>query len=83
MATYTEVRIRELTDYGDWPWRYVVEGLTEERWAKPWPWSRSKARVAPSWERLRHGRCDYQPLQSSDAACLARHYRAQIKDQPA
>jgi hypothetical protein len=78
MRQYTEVRVRELTEHGSWPWRYIVEGLTKERWEKPWPWSRAKAPVAPSWERLRHGTRDYRPLASHDAARLAEHYRTQI-----
>lgn len=79
MGDYTEIRIRELTDMGDWPWRYIVEGLTAERFVKKWPWSRERTRrIAPSWVRLRHGLRDYSAMQISDAHALARHYRATL-----
>lgn len=76
MADYTEVRVRELTDYGSWPWRYVVEGLTKERVVKRWPWSRkATVAVAPEWERLRHGVRGLKACDECDAEVLADHYR--------
>lgn len=78
MTDYTEVRVRELETYGDWPWRYVVEGLTAPRMEKPWPWSRTLKLVAPSWERLRHGVRDFRPCDASDASKLAAHYRKRV-----
>lgn len=76
MEHYDEIRVRELTENGDWPWRFVVEGLTQARWRKRWPWSReAKVFVPGEWKRLRHGRRDYAALQFSDASALAHHYR--------
>lgn len=79
MAGHTEIRVRELTSYGTWPWRYVVEGLTAERTVKRWPWSR-KATVTfpPEWERLRHGARGLRPLLDDDAEALADHYRSRL-----
>lgn len=73
----SEYRIRELTDHGDWPWRYIVERRVEARWRKRWPWSReAKVFVPAGWEQQAHGRRGYQPLQDSDAHALLNHYQS-------
>lgn len=78
MVDFTEIRVRELTSYGTWPWRYVVEGLTDERTVKRWPWSREATKIiAPEWKQLRHGLRDYRPCDDYDASVLADHYRRQ------
>lgn len=77
---YTAVRVRELGDMGDWPWRYVVEGLTAPGLRKKWPWSKNASvPVSPEWKRLRHGLRDFQPMQPSDAWKLCAHYRRQFE----
>jgi len=82
-VTYTEIRVRELGSYGDWPWRYIVEGLTAPCMEKPWPWSRTKREVAPKWVQLRHGLREYRPCDAGDASVLADHYRSRIAaDEP-
>lgn len=76
---FTEVRVREITVRGEWPWRFVVEGLTTARMKKRWPWSRSAdIPVEPAWVQLPHGVRGYRACTWSDAATLAEHY----EDQP-
>lgn len=78
-SRFSEIRVRELTDRGDWPWRYIVEGLTRPYCRKAWPWSKTKTvPVAAAWVQVPHGRRDYQPCVASDAHALAEHYRARL-----
>lgn len=71
---YVEIRVRELTSKGTWPWRYVVEGLRTPFWRKAWPWSKPVL-VTDEWVTLPHGEFGSLALQEHDAHALARHYR--------
>jgi len=80
MADYTEIRVRELTEHGSWPWRFIVEGRTKPTERKRWPWSReATVKVHPAWVQLRHGRRDYRPCDAEDARALADHYERKLE----
>jgi hypothetical protein len=78
MTTYLEIRSRELPKYGDWPWRYIVEGLKPGHYRKRWPWSRKlTVWVEPKWVQLPHALLRYEPCQAHDAQLLAAAYRTE------
>jgi len=74
MTKYIEVRVRELTSHGTWPWRWVVEGLTADRIVKRWPWVDVKE--TGTWVGLSHGVFGRSPVTQENADALAEHYRS-------
>lgn len=77
---YSDVRVRELTSNGNWPWRFIVEGRTLPVFYKPWPWSKKERLRPAAWVQLRHGIRDFRPCDASDASALHAHYEKKIKD---
>lgn len=77
MGEYAEIRVRELTERGSWPWRWIVEGLKPAHMVKRWLWSRKATEEIPAeWVRLPHGVRGLRPLSFDDADALADHYEA-------